>query len=80
MDHVEAAGDLTILSEPKEEGYSATNHRILDEAITLSHRTHELITAVLVWDGASRGGDDLTAAFADEARIRGLPVVEVKTD
>jgi hypothetical protein len=80
IDHVEAAGDLIVLSQSKEGAYSPTNYRILDEAITLSHRTQKPVTAVLVWDGASRGGDDLTSAFADEARIRGLPVIEVNTD
>ena len=38
------------------------------------------VTALLVWDGTSRGNDDLAAGFEIEARNRGLLVVEVRTD
>lgn len=37
------------------------------------------VTAVIAWDGAPRGADDLTAAFAAEARQRGIPVREILT-
>ncbi|HEU5439556.1 MAG TPA: hypothetical protein VFU88_09725 [Ktedonobacterales bacterium] len=60
---------------------------ILDEAGELAkaevrsglRRGSEGVTAVVVWDGASRGPDDLTADFAEEARRRGLRVVEIST-
>jgi hypothetical protein len=60
---------------------------ILDEADELAkaavrsglRRGSEGVTAVVVWDGASRGPDDLTADFAEEARRRGLRVVEIST-
>jgi len=81
LNQIEAADDLVIVPDASgEEAYSATNRRILDEAISLSQQFHEPVIAALVWDGASRGNDDLTAAFADEARNRGLLVVEVRTD
>jgi hypothetical protein len=81
LDQIEAADDLVIVPDASdEEAYSATNRRILDEAISLSQQFHEPVTAALVWDGASRGNDDLTAMFADEAQNRGLLVIEVRTD
>jgi len=33
----------------------------------------------VVWDGVPRGDQDYTQAFADEARRRRLPLLEVKT-
>jgi hypothetical protein len=35
--------------------------------------------AALVWEGSSRGDDDATEAFGDEARMLGLPVETVGT-
>jgi predicted ArsR family transcriptional regulator len=58
--------------------YVAANTRILDEAQSAA-ATAEDIVAVLVWEGESRGEDDLTEAFGREARLRGLPVVHVLT-
>ncbi len=81
LDQIEAAGDLVVIHTTREEeAYSATNRRILDEAISLGQQSCEPVTAMLVWNGASRGSDDLTEAFGVEARNRGLPVVEVRTD
>lgn len=66
----EAAGD---------DPYAAANSAILDEAEKLAARKHEKPTAVLVWDGRSRGEHDLTEAFGEEARRRGLRVLTVET-
>jgi hypothetical protein len=81
LDQVEAAGNLVIVPAASDrDAYSATNRRILDEAMSLGHQFHEPVTAMLIWDGASRGANDLTAGFCLEARNRGLPVIEVRTD
>ncbi|HKY29711.1 MAG TPA: hypothetical protein VJM12_17355 [Pyrinomonadaceae bacterium] len=37
------------------------------------------VLVVIVWDGASRGSDDITAKFADAGRARGFKIVEVLT-
>jgi hypothetical protein len=80
IDEVEAAGDLVILrNEPDDEAYSAANHVILDQAIALAKESHKAATAVLIWDGISRGDHDLTEEFGAEARKRGLVVTEVRT-
>ncbi len=86
---VQAAGNLVILDEGGEDDaiFATTNRVILDEALTLARRTpHDKgeqsansVLAVLVWDGQSRGEGDLTADFADEARARGLTVIEIAT-
>jgi hypothetical protein len=80
MDSVESAGDLIILDDEEgEEAYSAANCVILDEALRLSNEDKEPISAVLVWDGRSRGKRDLTEGFGIEARKRGLAVEDVST-
>jgi hypothetical protein len=80
LDAVEAAGDLVILPKQLDnEAYSAANRAILDEAVALARTVHEPATAVLVWDGTSRGDDDLTEEFGVEASRRGLVVAEVRT-
>ena len=80
LDEVEAAGDLIMMDRVSDnEAYSAANRAILDEAVRLGKELHAAVGAVLVWDGASRGPDDLTEEFGTEARKRGLAVVEVKT-
>lgn len=69
------------------ESAQQANRAILDDALELAktevrsglRRGSEGVTAVVVWDGMSRGSDDLTADFAAEARRRGLRVVEIST-
>lgn len=69
------------------EAYLRATYVILDDAQQLATEEPRggrqpgagQVTAVVVWDGAPRGPDDLTAAFADEARRRGIPVREILT-
>lgn len=66
--------------EPGDEtAYAAVNHSILDEAMALAADLDQGVTAIIVWNGTSRGESDLTAAFRDEAARRGLPVIDVLT-
>jgi len=81
LDQVEAAGELIILQNTSEKnGYMAASRRILDEALSMGEKFREPINAMLVWDGASRGDHDLTAAFGVDAQNLGLPLLEVRTD
>lgn len=59
--------------------YAAVNLALLDEAAALAARTHDNATAVLVWEGESRGPGDMTQQFGDEARRRRLPVTGIPT-
>ncbi len=80
LDEIEAAGDLVIVPQPEgDEGYVAANLAILDEAVALARKLHQPTGAALIWDGKSRGSQDITELFGVEARRRGLPVSDVKT-
>ena len=81
LDEVSTAGDLILLnhSGSESEAYAAANLAILDDAVALGQQLHEPVVAVLVWDGKPRGDDDLTQALGDEARSRGLRVLELQT-
>jgi hypothetical protein len=59
--------------------YIATNHEILRNAIALARQGNDQAIATLVWEGASRGSDDVTASFGNDASALGLRVVHVKT-
>ena len=77
---VSSRNDLVILQElPKDEVYLAANAGILDEAGTLATSMGDRVMAALIWNGESRGPDDVTEQFGCEARKRGWRVVEVST-
>ncbi len=81
LDAVEPAGDLVVLKDGMdEEAYAAANQAIFDEALALAQVIHQSVSAVLIWDGVTRGGRDLTAEFGVEARRRGLAVTEIPTN
>lgn len=80
LDEVEILGDLVVSPQTSaEEDYSAANLAILDDAITLGRKLGQPVAAALVWDGESRGEDDITEKFGVEARSRGLELFEVIT-
>ena len=80
IDAVEAAGDLiTLRSDSDDAAYSAASRAILDRAVAMGRASEETATAVLIWDGTSRGDHDMTEEFGTEARRRGLAVVEILT-
>src|SRR5262245_37684576 len=75
---------LTVLDEgaepsPSHEVYARTNTAILDLSAQLGGARGEAPIAIAVWDGRSRGPDDLTAHFIAVARARGLRVAELST-
>lgn len=84
------AGDLVTLPPGGDDtaAYVAANERIISEALSLSRghtgqkrvgTVNAQVTALIVWEGTSRGEDDLTAEFARRARDAGLPVEQVST-
>jgi hypothetical protein len=70
-----------LLNGDDDDVYAAVNDAILDDAIALAEGAADggRVSALVIWDGASRGDGDLTAAFLDRARARRLPVAEVGT-
>jgi hypothetical protein len=90
LDQAEQQGRLNIIATMSDdhEAYVRTVDAMLDRATTLatvgdetSGRSGEPrgVTALAVWDGVSRGPDDLTAAFIKRARQRGVAVREIST-
>jgi hypothetical protein len=80
LDEVEAAGDLVVLQAASgEEAYAVANGAILNETMALATASDENAIAILIWDGASRGANDLTEQFGREARKHGLGVKEIST-
>src|SRR5208283_933329 len=80
LDEVEKSGDLLVIQPNSEDNaYAQTNHVIDDEARALGLQLHQAVTAVLVWDKKSRGEGDLTEEFANYARTKGIPIVDVPT-
>ncbi len=80
LGHGESRGEVIELQEePDDRAYLAANRTILDMTIALMNEQRQPGSAVLVWEGASRGEHDLTEAFGMEARNRGLAVIEVLT-
>jgi hypothetical protein len=87
--------DLIVLSSAGDAAdndmavYLATNQRLIAEALNLSRPTSvsnqdetskEKIRAMILWEGESRGDDDVTAEFVNRARQAGMTLEEVKTN
>jgi hypothetical protein len=80
MEELRASGDLVVMNETSDEAaYALANHAILDEAVSLAKKLDQPVGAALVWDGISRGSDDVTEQFGVEAKKRGLPVIQIAT-
>ena len=81
LDEVESNGDLITLSGDADDAlaYAVANSGILAEASALRRDPREAVVAVIVWNGAPRGVDDLTKSFGDEAKALGFSVLEIKT-
>jgi hypothetical protein len=61
------------------EAYATTNSKIIDEAAGWASMTGRRTLAMLVWNGFSRGGTDLTDGFRRLAVERKLEVIPVPT-
>jgi hypothetical protein len=72
--------DLVVLTDTQAGAnpYAAANRVILDQAVALAGDPAEVL-AVIVWEGRPRGAGDLTEQLANEARARGIEVVEIRT-
>jgi hypothetical protein len=77
VDAARIAGDLIILNENPEDksSFSRANYEIIKEATLVSKRA----LAILVWEGSSRGIDDVTEEFRRLALDAKFRVLTVKT-
>jgi len=78
---VEGQGDLVEFAHDKDDGqtYFTGNLEILDQTQWLAKELKTDAAALVVWNGESRGADDVTGHFKQEAEARGMGVAELKT-
>jgi hypothetical protein len=67
------------LLDPGAEAYWAANRAIFEHALRIAHKRQVNLTAVIVWDGSSRGPHDMTLDFKRTAIEQNLPVLEIST-
>jgi hypothetical protein len=71
---------VEVLKLPEgQEGYLETNLRLLDRAQALAAREHANVEALVVWNRESRGPDDVTEHFLEQAKLRKIPIVQIST-
>jgi len=81
VEAVDRQRDLSILpgDASGHASYLAVNTAILEQATKLAEAEGDELRAILVWNLESRGPDDVTAAFRDEAAKRGVRVEDIST-
>jgi len=80
LHQVEGSGDLVIeLAVGDTDPYRVVTHALLDEAAVLGAEGHETVEALMVWNGKITEETDYTAEFGEEARKRGLTILEIMT-
>jgi hypothetical protein len=80
-DRVLKTARVEILKVPEgQEGYLETNLKLLDRGQQLARENGVSAEALVVWNGISRGPDDVTAHFLHEAKLRKMTVLEISTE
>lgn len=81
LTELDRSGDVVTLEGlgDGDAAYLAANEHILRQAEALAATSNAEPMVLLVWDGAPRGAEDVTAAFGDHARTRRWRVEQVKT-
>lgn len=71
---------VEVLNVPEgQEGYLETNLKLLDRAQALAKEERAILSALVIWNQESRGIDDVTAHFLDQAKRRKIPILEIST-
>lgn len=79
-DQVLKTARVEILKLPEgQEGYLEINFKLLDRGQQLARENGVPVEALVIWNGVSRGPDDVTAHFLDEAKSRKMMVLEIST-
>ncbi len=81
IDEAMASGDLVEAThDPNDNAtWFAGNLDILNEAQSLAIKTHTDLAALIVWEGQSRGADDVSGHLKATAEDRGIGIAEVFT-
>ena len=79
-DKVLKTSTVELLNLPdSQEGYLATNLKLVDRAEALARKYHTSTQALVIWNKQLRGPDDVTGHFLEQAKLRKIPVVEIST-
>jgi hypothetical protein len=79
-DDVLARSNVQVMQLPAgDEGYLQANLELLNKAESVAKQRNTKTLAVVIWNGKSRGKDDVTAHFVDEADRRGFPTAAILT-
>jgi len=79
-DRVLETARVEILKLPEgQEGYLETNRMLLERGQQLASHSGTTAEALVIWNGASRGADDVTAHFLQEAKLHKMKVLEIST-
>jgi hypothetical protein len=87
---LDESGNVIVMKsyEDNDQLYLETNKKILDEADSFANEvdcesmtdnSNNRVLTVIVWEGSSRGENDITADFANTSRARNLEVIEILT-
>ena len=80
FDEVMRSAKVEVLKLPAgQEGYLQTNLDLLDRAETVAKKFETSVKALVIWNGQSRGSDDVTGHFLEQAKLRGIPVTQIST-
>ena len=79
-DQVLKTARVEILKLPEgQEGYLEANLKLLDRGQQLARENGVPAEALVIWNGISRGPDDVTAHFLHEAKLRKMTVLGIAT-
>lgn len=71
---------VEVLKLPEgQEGYLETNVKLLDKAQAVAAEQKTTVQVLVIWNMQSRGPDDVTNHFLEQAKLRKIPVVEIST-
>lgn len=80
FDQVMKTANVEVLKLPAgQEGYLQTNIDLLNRAEAVAKQHGAPVQALVIWNEQSRGPDDVTAHFLEQAKMRKIPVTEIST-
>lgn len=80
FDQAMKTAKVEVLKLPEgQEGYLETNLKLLDRAQAVAKQSGTTVVALVIWNEQSRGPDDVTNHFMQQAKLRKIPVTQIST-
>ena len=80
FDQAMKTATVEVLKVPEgQEGYLETNLKLLERAGAVAKEDGTSVVALVIWNEQSRGPDDVTDHFLQQAKARKVPVTEIST-